>query len=142
MATTMTPMLMIYDRKRTAYRAAKCPRQSITYQPPTVGHRHQKSQQMQQQNAASHAYNVQSPTVTQNDSKLGIPRNFLGFFKITRDSEEYHGFNPFTAYKGCIHLQACLSYLNTNILVWTTLGPFQRPTEVSNWPKTAPKGPS
>ena len=58
--------------------------------PPTVGHRHQKSQQMQQQNAASHAYNVQSPTVTQNDSKLGIPRNFMGFFKITRDSEEYH----------------------------------------------------
>ena len=64
-------MLMIYDRKRTAYRAAKCPRQSITYQPPTVGHRHQKSQQMQEQNAASSAY-VQSHKMTANWEFLGI----------------------------------------------------------------------
>ena len=72
----MTTMLMIYDRKRTAYRAAKCPRQSITYSPPTVGHRHQKSQQMQEQNAASPAYYMcshpQSHKMTANWEFLGI----------------------------------------------------------------------
>ena len=91
MATTMTMMLMIYDRKRTAYRAAKCPRQSITYQPTQSRPPSPKiTTNAGTKCSQSCILYVQSPTVTQNDNKLGIPRNFLGFFKITKDSEEYH----------------------------------------------------
>ena len=86
----MTTMLMIYDRKRTAYRAAKCPRQSITYSPPTVGHRHQKSQQMQEQNAASPAYYMcshpQSHKMTTNWEFLGISWDSLRLLEIPRNT--------------------------------------------------------
>ena len=58
MKTTMMMMMMMmmmvmYDRKRTAW-PAKCPRQSITYRPPTVQHRHTKNH-----NFVLHCYKMQ-----------------------------------------------------------------------------------